>query len=201
MRGEAGVPNTLAPNLRARIAPITNPIAPPAIASSNCSARNIPAMRELVAPSAFITPISARRSRTVVAEVAATAKAAAPSAASVTIHSRVPTRENTAFRVGHAANGAHVRARQYSFYLEADGRNVWRTEPAIVFRRRHFWGSRSENASAGFVSALTKSCRNSPGCPDNFCAMASGTSKHLSVASSVETIPTTLSEISCAALD
>ena len=54
-----------------------NPIAPPIMASSNCSARKIPATSEFVAPIAFMTPISARRSRTVVAEVAATAKAAA----------------------------------------------------------------------------------------------------------------------------
>ncbi len=46
----------------------------------------------MLAPSAFITPISARRSSTVDAEVAATASAAAPSAASVTIHSSVLTR-------------------------------------------------------------------------------------------------------------
>jgi hypothetical protein len=41
----------------------------------------MPPTRALLAPSAFITPISTRRSSTVVAEVAATASAAAPSAA------------------------------------------------------------------------------------------------------------------------
>ncbi len=94
-RISAAVPNIFSPSRRASTAPTRNPMAPPMHASSTCSARKIAATRELGAPSAFISPTSERRSRTVVAAVAATANAAPISAARVTIHSKEETRDST----------------------------------------------------------------------------------------------------------
>ena len=51
------------------------------------------------------------------------------------------------------------------------------------------FGSRSASASAGFVSALMKSVRNCPGCPEYCCANDSGTRIALSSASPVDAIP------------
>ena len=90
-RGGAGEPNTLVQGLARSPRQERSQIVPPTSASINCSARKIPATRAFVAPIAFIMPTSARRSRTVAAEVAATASAAAISAASVTIQSSVLT--------------------------------------------------------------------------------------------------------------
>ncbi len=74
------------PSARANTSPSAYPRTPPTSASNNCSAtKNAPTARRL-APSAFINPISERRSSTVVADVAPTASAAANKAAIVTIH-------------------------------------------------------------------------------------------------------------------
>src|SRR5580700_11560138 len=52
---------------------------------------------------------------------------------------------------------------------------------------------RSANVSAGLVNALTKSWRNSPGCPEILCATESGTITALSSAPPVERMPVTFS--------
>src|SRR5208282_4631299 len=53
-------------------------------------------------------------------------------------------------------------------------------------------GSRSEKESSGFVSALTKSRRSWPRCPEISCAVTRGTRMALSSVSPVETTPVTV---------
>ena len=90
---------------------------------------------------AFMMPISARRSSTVVAEVAATASAAAISAASVTIQSSVLTRDRMRPSVSATRRMARTSVPGKNLLnLKADRRNVRRAEPAVVFGGRERGG-------------------------------------------------------------
>ena len=183
------------PALAQTPAPSTKPIAPPATASINCSARKIPATTALVAPIAFMMPTSARRSSTVAADVAATASAAAISAAKRNDpKQRAHVRQDFSFGIGHAANGANVRTRQNLRDLIADRRNVGRAEPVVVFFGRQRCGSRNGERIGGLRQRADEKLRNCPGWPESFCAIVSGTSTASSSAASaspVERIPVT----------
>ena len=105
--------------------------------ASGAPSKRAPVTEVFVAPIAFMTPISTRRSRMAAADVAATAKPAAISAASVTIHSSVLTRERMRPSVSATRRIARTsRPGQHLLDLVADRGNVGRAEPAVVFRGR-----------------------------------------------------------------
>ena len=114
---------------------------------------------------------------------------------------RADVRQDFSFRIGHAANRPHVRARQNLRDLVTDRRNVRRAEPLVEFGGRQ----RGRIATGKRVGRLgqradEKSSGNWPGWPESDCAIASGTSTALSsapCASPVETIPVTTRGIDC----
>ena len=129
--------HALAEHARQCPRPTRKPRAPPTNASIRCSARKSAVTDVFVAPIAFMMPISARRSSTVAADVAATASAAAISAASVTIQSSVLTCERIFPSESATCRIARTSvAGQHLLDLIADRRNIWRAEPAVVFGGR-----------------------------------------------------------------
>src|ERR1700682_6104385 len=90
--GSGAAPKIPSPRRRARIIPSAYPPPPPTNASKSCSAASRKPTVPDPAPSAFIKPISIRRSITEAAEEAPTANAAASSAAPVTSHNSMRTR-------------------------------------------------------------------------------------------------------------
>ncbi len=86
---------TILPICAASTAPSASPTAPPAIARIAASAMNSAATAGLPAPSAFINPISPRRSKMAVAMAADTASADATSAAAASNNMSPAIRDNT----------------------------------------------------------------------------------------------------------
>src|SRR5712664_44743 len=165
---------------------------PPTNASKSCSAASKNPTVPEPAPSAFIKPISVRRSITEAAEEAPTANAAASSAAPVTSHNSMRTRlricpsPSATRRTTRTSAPGKTCLIEYAIEETYGLQDHRSNSPAFIV-----FGSRRAKSSSGLVRALTYSLRYWPGLPANCWATESGTMTASSSDPPDESTPTT----------